>query len=121
MATRMDQILDELIDIANSTPTDTREIDLEATYDVINSQNKGKGIGHTLDGVHGYFRVERSEHSYGLSTTLMHDPSAKGKRSEAYSKVRSTLGDDYSSYFDEEWPEAFFKIVTKRGLWRYKS
>jgi hypothetical protein len=99
-----------------ATTTDNRELDLDATYDAVNSQNNGKGIGHTLDGVHGYFTVSRN-----YSAHLHHTPSAKGRKSDAYREVRAKLGDDYTSTYEVEWPEVFFGLVEKRGLYRYKN
>lgn len=55
----------------------------------------------TLDGVHGHIRVERrkrgSYYGGGVETHITHEPSARGKRSEAYRKLRREMGDDWST------------------------
>lgn len=52
------------------------------------------GKEYTLDGVHGRFKVDRSR---AHDTRVTHEPSARGRRSEAYLETKRELRDDWSS------------------------
>lgn len=68
-------------------------------YDDFLAAINGKSC--TLHGVHGHIKVERrkrgSYYGGGYETKIYHEPSARGKRSEAYRKLRHEMGDDWST------------------------
>lgn len=87
----------------------TATIDFDATLAAIN------GMSYTHDGIHGIIRVEQIN---GM-TEISHHPSSRGRRTEAYKKVRRELGDDWSTSWQGEAPLEFWSEVEKRGLVRY--
>lgn len=52
------------------------------------------GKRHTLDGIEGVIRVDRSRQ---FDTRVDHHPTAKGKKTAAYLKIKRQLGDDWST------------------------
>ena len=86
----------------------TKTIDLEATYDRVNDLNGGKGLRLTIDGVEGFVKVYRSE----WHQEIVHEATAKGRRSAKYRETRARLGDDYTTTL--ETGEEFFAAVEKQ-------
>ena len=62
------------------------------------------GKEYVLDGIHGHLKVTRSIDRFGLPvTSFVHEPSRKGKTSEAYLERRRELGDDrHTDFRDSE-------------------
>lgn len=52
------------------------------------------GKRYTLDGIEGVIHVDRSRR---FDTRVDHHPTAKGKKTEAYLKIKRQLGDDWST------------------------
>ena len=74
------------------------------------------GKAFTLDGVHGTFKHSCYVDRHGLTVNrLDHNPSAAGKRSEAYRKVRQQLRDDWSTDLTDS-IETYCKIATDLGF-----
>lgn len=75
------------------------------------------GQTYTLDGVHGTIKVERNPSGLHGGLPILkvtHEPSARGKRSEAYLRVKRQLHDDYDT--DLTWSERLPQIATEKGL-----
>jgi hypothetical protein len=60
---------------------------IDQAYDAIN------GKAYTLDGIHGHIKVEH----FAGRLSISHNPSKKGKETDAYQKMRAQLRDDWSS------------------------
>lgn len=72
----------------------------------------------TLDGVEGVFKHEVREALYPYRHTverLIHHPTARGKRSEAYQTVRARLHDDWSTDLTDS-IERYGEIAMKLGF-----
>ena len=75
------------------------------------------GKSFTLDGVHGQFRheVRWAVYPYAHATErLYHEPSAKGRRSEAYQALRREYRDDWVTDLTDS-IERYCEIATKLG------
>lgn len=68
------------------------------------------GMPYTLDGIHGRIKVE----TWGGRTTISHEPSPQGKRTDAYQKMRAQLRDDWST--DLTWSERLGSIMYELGI-----
>ena len=68
------------------------------------------GRAYTLDGIHGTIKVSR----FNGMTTIRHEPSARGRKTEAYQQVKRKLGDDWSTDFSQS--ERFGKIAHGLGI-----
>lgn len=70
------------------------------------------GKRYTLDGIEGVIRVDRSRRFY---TRVNHDPTAKGKKTAAYLKIKKQLGDDWSTDLSDS--ERLADIASKFCVW----